>query len=228
MPAGERPLAPADCYRFALSHPDVNVCVNSDMTVSCTCHDVDASGHIGDLSEQSLAEVFSGETADRFRRTLAEGRLPTPLCPRCWDLKMVDKDQAVELAGKHVMVERPVAIKVLRGDTRGPARIAESPAQRSKQPLLGQAVVDFDGGRATIVFHDPVRARDFADRKALAEHCWRAVERGLEEQAQQLRLPFFPLLRAQLYSRVREVKNDVFEAILFVDSDFAIGPGSGN
>jgi 1-acyl-sn-glycerol-3-phosphate acyltransferase len=38
------------------------------------------------------------------------------------------------------------------------------------------------GGRATIVFHPPVRARDFPDRKALADHCQREVARGVEEQ----------------------------------------------
>jgi aryl-alcohol dehydrogenase-like predicted oxidoreductase len=32
MPAGEGPLNPADCYRFALSHPDVNVCVTGPST----------------------------------------------------------------------------------------------------------------------------------------------------------------------------------------------------
>ena len=34
MPAGERPLTPADCYRFALSHPDVNVCVTGPSTAA--------------------------------------------------------------------------------------------------------------------------------------------------------------------------------------------------
>jgi predicted aldo/keto reductase-like oxidoreductase len=32
MPAGERPLSAADCYRFVLSHPDVNVCVTGPAT----------------------------------------------------------------------------------------------------------------------------------------------------------------------------------------------------
>lgn len=38
------------------------------------------------------------------------------------------------------------------------------------------------GGRAEVVFHPPVRAADFADRKALAAHCWREVEKGLRER----------------------------------------------
>lgn len=31
-PPGERPLSPSDCYRFVLSHPDVNVCVTAPST----------------------------------------------------------------------------------------------------------------------------------------------------------------------------------------------------
>ncbi len=34
------------------------------------------------------------------------------------------------------------------------------------------------GGRAEVIFHDPVNPRDFPDRKALAEHCRAAVARG--------------------------------------------------
>ncbi len=34
MPAGESPLAPADCYRFVLSHPDVDVCVTGPSTAA--------------------------------------------------------------------------------------------------------------------------------------------------------------------------------------------------
>ncbi|HUU44706.1 MAG TPA: aldo/keto reductase [Acidobacteriota bacterium] len=32
MPPGERPLSAAECYRFVLSHPDVNVCVTGPST----------------------------------------------------------------------------------------------------------------------------------------------------------------------------------------------------
>ncbi|MHC4986103.1 MAG: aldo-keto reductase family protein [Planctomycetota bacterium] len=32
MPPGERPLTAADCYRFVLSHPDVNVCLTAPAT----------------------------------------------------------------------------------------------------------------------------------------------------------------------------------------------------
>jgi len=76
----------------------VNLCVNSDLSVSCTCHDVDGSGWIGDLGRESLAEILSGPVARRFRRQLARGRLPTPLCSRCCDLRPVDRRTAERLA----------------------------------------------------------------------------------------------------------------------------------
>ena len=34
MPAGESPLTAADCYRFVLSHPDVNVCLTAPSTAA--------------------------------------------------------------------------------------------------------------------------------------------------------------------------------------------------
>ncbi|MDH3891850.1 MAG: aldo/keto reductase [candidate division Zixibacteria bacterium] len=34
MPAGHHPLTAADCYRFVLSHPDVNVCVTGPSTAA--------------------------------------------------------------------------------------------------------------------------------------------------------------------------------------------------
>lgn len=37
------------------------------------------------------------------------------------------------------------------------------------------------GGTAEVIFHDPVNPRDFPDRKALAEHCQRAVAGGLHD-----------------------------------------------
>lgn len=39
------------------------------------------------------------------------------------------------------------------------------------------------GGRAEIIFHPPVAARDFPDRKELAQHCRAAVVHGLERGA---------------------------------------------
>ena len=37
------------------------------------------------------------------------------------------------------------------------------------------------GGRADVVFHEPVNPRDFPNRKALAEHCQAVVALGMEE-----------------------------------------------
>ncbi len=80
---------------------DINVCVNSDLTVSCNCHDVDGSGRIGHLGRQSLAAIFAGPMAQRFRQELARGRLPTPQCARCSDLRSVPKDKAERLVDRY-------------------------------------------------------------------------------------------------------------------------------
>lgn len=92
-----------------------NICINSDMTVSCNCLDYDGSGHIGDLNVQSLQEVFDGETAQRFRRRLAAGELAIPSCSGCSELQRVSKREAVEgldsyhVPDKGIMLENTVA-----------------------------------------------------------------------------------------------------------------------
>lgn len=93
---------------------EINVCINSDLTVSCSCHDTEGLGHIGDLSHQSLEEVFSGDTARRFREELASGSLPISDCARCCDLRMIDKAKAEGFATeyslpKYIMVENTSA-----------------------------------------------------------------------------------------------------------------------
>jgi pyruvate-formate lyase-activating enzyme len=79
----------------------INIAINSDLTVSCVCHDGDGSAHIGDLKRESLAEVFAGETAERFRTQLSAGRLPTPFCARCVDLCTLPRDEARQAAQEY-------------------------------------------------------------------------------------------------------------------------------
>ena len=56
MPAGERPLAPTDCYRFVLSHPDVNVCVTGPSTATQMEENLKALDS-GPLDEEAMACV---------------------------------------------------------------------------------------------------------------------------------------------------------------------------
>jgi len=56
MPAGERPLAAADCYRFVLSHPDVNVCVTAPSTAAQMEDNLKALD-AGPLDEEEMARV---------------------------------------------------------------------------------------------------------------------------------------------------------------------------
>jgi aryl-alcohol dehydrogenase-like predicted oxidoreductase len=56
MPAGERPLAATDCYRFVLSHPDVNVCVTAPSTAAQMEDNLEALD-AGPLDEEEMARV---------------------------------------------------------------------------------------------------------------------------------------------------------------------------
>jgi len=56
MPPGERPLAPADCYRFVLSHPDVNVCTTGPSTAAQMEDNLKALD-AGPLDEEEMARV---------------------------------------------------------------------------------------------------------------------------------------------------------------------------
>ena len=56
MPAGESPLTAADCYRFVLSHPDVNVC----MVAPSNAEQMDdnlAALAAGPLEEEEMARI---------------------------------------------------------------------------------------------------------------------------------------------------------------------------
>lgn len=56
MPPGEQPLAPADCYRFVLSHPDVDVCVTGPSSEGALQQNLRALS-AGPLDEQEMARV---------------------------------------------------------------------------------------------------------------------------------------------------------------------------
>ncbi len=73
---------------------DYNICINSDLTVSCNCSDKRVEGIIGDISRQSLREIFAGEKAGQFRRALAAGKFPIRHCPACSDLRVVPAKEA--------------------------------------------------------------------------------------------------------------------------------------
>lgn len=103
-------------YCAALSgKSDYNICINSDMTVSCNCQDYDGTGQIGDLNRESIEEIFASLTAKRFRRSLASGRLPILTCSSCSELKSVSPDEALhhaehwQVCTKGIMVENTVA-----------------------------------------------------------------------------------------------------------------------
>ncbi|VVB82689.1 7-carboxy-7-deazaguanine synthase [uncultured archaeon] len=71
-----------------------NIVINSDMTVSCSCNDLYGLGKMGNLKKQSLKEIFSGEKADFFRKSLAKGKIPIINCLFCSGFWFMDKNIA--------------------------------------------------------------------------------------------------------------------------------------
>ena len=91
---------------------DYKISINSDMSVSCNCDDVFGRGYLGSLHEHSFQEIFSGPIAMRFRRELANGRIPILECVKCWELKKISKDkEPLEVANKataHLYISNPL------------------------------------------------------------------------------------------------------------------------
>ncbi len=78
---------------------EYNITINCDLTVSCNCQDYDASGHFGDLNRESFKDAFFGPVAQRFRRELAEGKIPIKTCTRCGDLKRARASEVTMVNG---------------------------------------------------------------------------------------------------------------------------------
>ena len=75
------------CCKTLSGEATLGCYVNSDMTVSCNCQDLDGSGQLGDLRQNTFEEVFAGPRARQLREALARGRLPLNRCAACWSLE---------------------------------------------------------------------------------------------------------------------------------------------
>ena len=91
---------------------DYNICINSDLTVSCNCDDKTGEGQIGNLRTNTLEEIFSGPTAYRFRRELAEGEFPLSNCQSCSGLRQAnDKREAFYHVHHHQMPKNGIMVE---------------------------------------------------------------------------------------------------------------------
>lgn len=90
---------------------DYDISINSDMSVSCNCQDFDGSARIGDLSCQTLADIFNSPLVKTMRHKLASGRLPFLLCTTCRALCMVKKDAASYYARHYNLPRRGIMIE---------------------------------------------------------------------------------------------------------------------
>lgn len=73
--------------RAMAGESNYNICINSDLTLSCNCQDYSGQGHLGDLGTETLEQIFHGVTARKFRAQLARRRFPTDQCPTCPELR---------------------------------------------------------------------------------------------------------------------------------------------
>ncbi len=106
-------MADKSFYCKALQgHSDYNICINSDMTVSCNCQDYDGSGQIGSLEKQTFKEIFFGDIATRFRKMLFDGGFPIPICQNCSELRRIDSPLLaipdLQVPHQGIMVENTV------------------------------------------------------------------------------------------------------------------------
>ena len=90
---------------------DYNISINSDMTVSCNCQDFDGLGRIGDLNLHSLAQIFSGSTACKFRSMLAARKFPTPICVHCADLKLMPVQEVNACLSRYRVPHRGIQVE---------------------------------------------------------------------------------------------------------------------
>ena len=81
-------------YCKALKGERGDICINSDLSVSCNCYDIDGFGKIGHLKKQPLAQIFAGKKANYFRKSLASGKFPILDCVRCSSLRLTEKENA--------------------------------------------------------------------------------------------------------------------------------------
>ena len=79
--------------RALAGESEYNLTINCDLTVSCNCQDYNGSGHLGDLNKSKFEDIFFGPVARRFRKELAQGKLPIISCTRCGDLVRVPKSE---------------------------------------------------------------------------------------------------------------------------------------
>lgn len=102
-------------YCSALSGKSAyNIGINCDLTVSCNCRDYNGAGHIGDMNIDSFEDIFNSDTANRFRKKLASGKVPILVCVSCPELVMAPPELAnhyqeyFDLPTKGIMVENTV------------------------------------------------------------------------------------------------------------------------
>lgn len=108
-----RPSCQSEAYycNALLGESGYNICINSDMSISCNCQDYDGGGHLGSLVNNTFEEIFFGRIANNFRKKLARGQYPIPLCKNCMELRSATKIEASNLLKKARLPYRGIMVE---------------------------------------------------------------------------------------------------------------------
>lgn len=71
--------------------------IASDMKVHCNCMDFYGHGVLGNLRENSLADIWNGPIANKFRQKLRNGIFPIAECSKCSAWQMRPKKEQIRI-----------------------------------------------------------------------------------------------------------------------------------
>lgn len=122
---------------------DYNISINCDMTVSCNCQDYDGSGLLGDLDFNTFEEIFTGATAQRFRRELIAGKLPTTYCSGCPELKKAEQGKRNKYLHHYSLPKRGIMVEnTVRCNFQCKFCSREQAAKNRRRPQMSLAEIE--------------------------------------------------------------------------------------
>jgi len=85
-------------FDFACVHPWDELVIAADGKAGLCCLDYDLKAEVGDISRQSIKEIWQGEAINRYREAMLRGEYPSlPVCCHC-NAHIYQKDRLGEAA----------------------------------------------------------------------------------------------------------------------------------
>ncbi|MCP4196336.1 MAG: radical SAM protein, partial [Proteobacteria bacterium] len=92
-----------------------NICINADLSVSCNCDDIYGEGRLGSLRHHTFSEVYNGQRAMDFRKSLAKGKIPISKCVQCSELQLVDRQNASDGVERYHLPQKGIMLETNAG-----------------------------------------------------------------------------------------------------------------